>query len=289
MSEIFNNIDKSYKELLEGSKPQATQTENKATQAENKSPVLEKGLKPTSVEEVPVAVNENSIESLVEQYKDIAKVDESGKITNLDNEVDHNVLYALEVELERDRLIAEKEKRETHVATVDIYNKKLLEEFANSFDYNKLDENTQLELDELRDGDQNAFIDKVSQLKKNYVEKKYNRIRENAEKSIQENNKKIFVAKREKQLERFNNRLPEGTNPLTLDVIDNDIPPRMLKELETGKVTFDNFLKKAHKYINQEKKVYKGKEPLNQVNIAKGGGGLIKSVKKNEGYNNILY
>jgi len=40
---------------------------------------------------------------------------------------------------------------------------------------------------------------------------------------------------------------------LTDEVVQNDLPPRFLKELETGKVTFEQFLIKAGNYIKAEK------------------------------------
>lgn len=40
---------------------------------------------------------------------------------------------------------------------------------------------------------------------------------------------------------------------LTDEVVENDLPPRFTKELETGKITFEEFLAKAGKFIKAEK------------------------------------
>jgi len=42
---------------------------------------------------------------------------------------------------------------------------------------------------------------------------------------------------------------------LTDEVIANDLPPRFLKELEKGEITFETFLTKAGNYIKAEKKI----------------------------------
>lgn len=53
------------------------------------------------------------------------------------------------------------------------------------------------------------------------------------------------------------NQEHEGAE-LTEEQLDNDIPPRLSKQLESGKLPFKDFLYQAHAYINSSKKVASG-------------------------------
>lgn len=55
------------------------------------------------------------------------------------------------------------------------------------------------------------------------------------------------------------------------DIIANDIPPRIVKKLETGKISFEDFLQECYDYTKTGK-VIKQDKVLNQPNLSKVGG-----------------
>ena len=74
---------------------------------------------------------------------------------------------------------------------------------------------------------------------------------------------------RKSKLEQFQQENPEVT--LDDDVIASDIPPRIVKKLETGAITFDEFLIECCDYLKKGK-VVKQDEVIDQPNIGKVGG-----------------
>ena len=61
------------------------------------------------------------------------------------------------------------------------------------------------------------------------------------------------LSRRTQVLEAFNTLHSDAQ--ISDDVIANDIPPRMTKKLETGQITFEEFLTEAHKYLTAPRKV----------------------------------
>lgn len=56
------------------------------------------------------------------------------------------------------------------------------------------------------------------------------------------------------------------------EVLANDIPPRITKKLETGKISFEEFLQECYDYTKTGKVVKQDKVP-NQPDLGKIGGG----------------
>lgn len=57
------------------------------------------------------------------------------------------------------------------------------------------------------------------------------------------------------------------------DIIANDIPPRIVKKLETGKISFEDFLQECYDYSNTGKVIKQDEEVPGQPNLSKVGGG----------------
>jgi hypothetical protein len=55
------------------------------------------------------------------------------------------------------------------------------------------------------------------------------------------------------------------------DMIKNDIPPRITKKLDSGDITFEEFLEQCHEYVNTGKVIAQEKVP-NNPNLSKIGG-----------------
>lgn len=81
---------------------------------------------------------------------------------------------------------------------------------------------------------------------------------------------------------------------LTDDIIGNDIPPRIIKRLETGAVSFEAFLQECYDYTKTGKVIKQGDKPLTGPNLSKVGGNHNpdgNAVKKDaiKSYNNEIY
>jgi len=59
---------------------------------------------------------------------------------------------------------------------------------------------------------------------------------------------------------------------LSDEVIENDIPPRITKKLEQGKIGFAEFLEECRVYLVKGKVVDKGEEPPAVTDISKNPG-----------------
>jgi len=72
---------------------------------------------------------------------------------------------------------------------------------------------------------------------------------------------------------------------LTDEVVENDLPPRFLKELEKGDVTFEQFLTKAGNYIKAEKVIQGSNEDTNDdtKDLSDAAGGHEPSKQAQEG------
>lgn len=74
-------------------------------------------------------------------------------------------------------------------------------------------------------------------------------------------------------LEDFNSK---AKVPITDEVLENDIPPRLVKKLESGEVTFEEFLAQAEDYLTSPKKVA-GTKIEAQPNLNSAGGAAAPS------------
>lgn len=59
------------------------------------------------------------------------------------------------------------------------------------------------------------------------------------------------------------------------EIIENDLPPRFLKQLEKGEVDFETFLSNAHAYLTKGKTVAPGEPAPKGPNLGKAGGGAV--------------
>ena len=122
------------------------------------------------------------------------------------------------------------------------------------------------ELEELKHTDQEAWREKINMYEgqnASRVKEKHTRIKEKA-------HKETGLQQRERLLTEYNEANPQFA--LTDDVIDNDIPPRITKKLESGKITFEEFLQEAHHFLSAGKVIEQGDAAPNDINLGKAGG-----------------
>lgn len=120
-------------------------------------------------------------------------------------------------------------------------------------------------LDHLQDTDINAWRHKMNELE----QKATTKLRQELDTISLTASQQAELERRAQVLADFNFAT---ATPLTDEMLDNDIPPRIIKKLETGKVSFEEFLAEAHAYIVSPKKVASPKLDA-QPNLGKAGGG----------------
>ncbi len=91
------------------------------------------------------------------------------------------------------------------------------------------------------------------------------------------------IAARKGTLEAFNQfQKDNGLKPITGEVIANEVPPRLVRQLEAGEVSFDNFLQQVATYVGTPK-AFTGKEgTLNQPSLSDAAGGTHPTDPKPE-------
>jgi len=124
----------------------------------------------------------------------------------------------------------------------------------------------QTELEELKHTDQEAWREKIN----TYEGQNASRVKEKHTKIKEKAGQETELQQRTRLLEEHNTANPKFA--LTDDVIDNDIPPRITKKLESGKITFNEYLQEAHAFMSGNKVIAKGEEAPNDIDLSKTGG-----------------
>lgn len=117
----------------------------------------------------------------------------------------------------------------------------------------------QEELDDLKFSNPEEWRKKMNALETEHKTKRVAEIDEELKQISTSTLAKTELEQREAILTEFNASHPDF--PITQSVIDNDIPPRITKELETGKITFAQFLDKVYEYAKTGKVVYDKSAP----------------------------
>ena len=126
------------------------------------------------------------------------------------------------------------------------------------------------ELEDLKFSDPEAWRKKMNAIERDLSTKQKQKLEEELGKVSTEILEKDELERRKEVLEEFNQAHPDFQ--LDDDIIAHDIPPRILKKLETGKVTFEEFLQECYDY-SKTGKVVKQDKLNNQPNLSKIGGG----------------
>jgi len=73
--------------------------------------------------------------------------------------------------------------------------------------------------------------------------------------------------------------------PITNELVDNEVPPKFYKQLEAGKITFEQFLADVAKFVDTPKKMANTETEKNVTNLSDVAGGDTPSGEKR--YDNI--
>lgn len=152
----------------------------------------------------------------------------------------------------------------------------------------QIDAEAQKELDDLKYSDPDAWRTKMNNLELDARSKHQNLI------SAAEQQAAIHAEmdRRTQVLNEYNRSHPGFE--ITDEVIQLDVPTRITKKLESGELSFDDFLGEVKEFLYAPKKVGTTNKPLGQPNLGNLGGGdtpsdtsISKDIVAN--YKNIAY
>lgn len=199
---------------------------------------------------------ENSFQEKVKQVLSNANVNDEGKYELPDN-LDDALRYAVTAEIRRRGTQASYTRAKQKIQLLEDEKSKIVENWEKDYAKVANSENS-AELQELKEIDPDAYIEKKveNEIKTKENFKQINdKIKDAAALSSE-------VYRRQILLEEYNRENPQ--NPLTDELIRDNVPPRLVKDLESGNLEFSDFITLADKYIKSDKSVVTNK-PENNV------------------------
>lgn len=130
----------------------------------------------------------------------------------------------------------------------------------------ELDEATKTELENLKFSDPDAWREKLNTLEQE-AQNKHSATLSEAEKQA---NQQAELQNRAQTLIDFQVSHPDLV--INDDVIKYDVPPRITSKLESGEISFEQYLNDVASYLNQGKVIGDGNKTLNQPNLKDVGG-----------------
>jgi hypothetical protein len=146
----------------------------------------------------------------------------------------------------------------------------------------------QARLEELKVANPDAWREELGKLEQAARGKAKERINKARDAASMED----VVAQRAAQLQEFKQANPGFE--LTDDIIASELPPRMVKDLEAGKITFEDFLAKSHKFLTGNVHIAPAEKAPNLPDLGKVGGksdplSADSKAAKNSSYNSEIY
>ena len=139
----------------------------------------------------------------------------------------------------------------------------------------------QTELDNLYTTDREAWRAKTNMLEQQSKEASEKAISEATDEARTKAGGEFELARRYEYLEEFN----QGRKiPITVELMDTDIPPRITKKLADGEITFEGYLDEVAEYIDADKVVSKTADTTTtDLNKANGGTSPSDADKEKQG------
>lgn len=126
------------------------------------------------------------------------------------------------------------------------------------------------ELDQLKFSEPEEWRKRINTLEQEIKAKRKANVDEDLSKVSTETLATQEKERRKTVLAQFNEAHPDFV--IDDDLIANEIPPRIVKKLENGSITFEDFLQECYDYSKTDK-VVKQAKPLDQPNLSKVPGG----------------
>lgn len=207
--------------------------------------------------EESAATLEERVNSVVKQLSET-----DGKIQfPEDLEVDPDVKYAATLEFRRRATQAAFTKGQQKLKAIEA-EKSLLEQKVGSLSVKETQE-----LEELKVTDPDEWYKKMRDLESQAQKELKDELTQVSTKASME----AELARRAQVLSEFNQSHPDLI--LTDELLEYDVPQRLIKELENGKVSYEDFLEKVYTTLTKPAVVGDGNKTLNQPDLGKLGGG----------------
>ena len=207
-----------------------------------------------------------SIEQKINTLTDSMVKTDDGKWALPENtEVDEMTQFAVMAERRRRDTQGEFSRNQQALKALETENAKLTEGWAGDV-ASALTSEQRDELDVLKHEDPDAWRQKLNQYEadnRTSFSEKTSGIKAKVQQETE-------LEGRTRLLDAHNEANPDFA--LTDDVIQNDLPPRFVKQLETGDLTFEEFIAKSAAFLGKPK-VIVGDTPPDEPSLSKAGGG----------------
>jgi len=182
-------------------------------------------------------------------------------------------------EAERFAVLAEKRRRDTQAEYTKTSQKVKMLEAEKTTLLKKVTEEIPLkltteqaeELEDLKFSDPEAYRKKMNTYERDHLAERTRTIDEELKQVSTSSLVQEELERRKEILADFTQARPDFV--INDDVISNDIPPRIRKRMETGEVSFEDFLNECYNYLKTGKVVRQEELPGKQPNLSKVGGG----------------
>lgn len=179
-------------------------------------------------------------------------VDESGKtVLPEDVEASAEVLYAAKLEKRHRDTQSAYTKNQQRLKQLERENEALASSWEQDAVKN-LPAREKARLEELKVQDPDKWRTEIATLE----EDQKNKFQEKRQAVSTKAQREIELQARQDALEEYNKT--HSDNPLTDEVIENDIPPRLTKQLEKGEITFNDFIDQCDRLLNKPSKLKEG-------------------------------
>lgn len=204
----------------------------------------------------------DSFEARVNEAVQLVTRDDSGKLVLPETVVaDEALSFAVRSEVRRRDTQATYTKTQQQLKQVEAERDQFAKGWEKDFTAT-LPAAEQADLAELKATDPDAWRTKLTDL-----EKAQKQTFEQRKAEIQANaSKQTEVQQREQLLAAYNESNPEYV--INDEVLENDIPPRITKQLAEGKISFADFLDKSKAYLTKSKVVDKGTTKESEPNLS---------------------
>ena len=172
--------------------------------------------------------------------------------------------YAAGSEKRRRDIQSSNGKLEHKLTTMELENKALKEKLQGTAQPTLSAEET-AELDELKFSDPEAWRVRMNELDTRAASQLTYDLAEVSNEVTRESE----ITRRQKVLDQFNSENPD--TQITQELVTNDVPPRITKKLEDGKISFEEFLDEVKTYVTKGK-VVKNETVAKQPNLGEIGG-----------------
>jgi hypothetical protein len=222
-----------------------------------------------------------TFEQRVNQVIDSADLDTSGNII-LPTDVPEDIKFAARAEKRRRDTQSALAKAKGQLSVAQIENEEL-KKLAQQGKRIELSPEEHEELNELKNSDPDAWRERMNILEQNAadtVNTKLSEISETAQ-------TKGSLGERQVLLDAFQQDNPELV--INDDVLTNDIPPRITRALESGDISFMEFLGKVKEYLETGKVVQNSDIPPQTPNLSDIGGSDIPGDNAEKGDSEVKY